>query len=214
MDQLNPILTKLNNPNQEFILTGDFIINLLKVHQRPIIGEFFDSLTSKGIYPHITLPTRLAEKSGSLIDNFFCKFSTVMEDITARILISGISDHFPYCLSIRNTCTHKIKIKSSKFVYINRLNDDNLAKFKAEVQSQDLESQISHNTSSDPNKNYEIIQNIIQDAKDKHISRKKVKYKKRKHKKEPWVTKGIIISITRKDKLYKDLKNSEKQSRT
>ena len=86
------------------------------------------------------------------------------------------------------------------------MNDDNLAKFKAEVQSQDLKSQISHNTSSDPNKYYEIIQNIIQDAKDKHISRKKVKYKKRKHKKEPWVTKGIIISITRRDKLYKDLK--------
>ena len=212
MNQLNPILTKLNNPNQEFILTGDFNINLLKVHQRPIIGEFFDSLTSKGIYPHITLPTRLAEKSGSLIDNFFCKFSTVMEDITARILISGISDHFPYCLSIRNTCTHKIKIKSSKFVYINRLNDDNLAKFKAEVQSQDLESQISHKTSSDPNKNYETIQNIIQDAKDKHISRKKVKYKKRKHKKEPWVTKGIIISITRRDKLYKDLKKTQRNS--
>ena len=96
-----------------------------------------------------------------------------MEDTTARILISGISDHFPYCLSIRNTCRHSIK-KSNKFVYINRLNDDNLAKFKVEIQSQDLESQISQNTSSDPNKNYEIIQNIIQDA------RKKVKYKKKK----------------------------------
>ena len=99
-----------------------------------------------GIYPHITLPTRLAEKYGSLIDNFFCKFSTVMEYTTARIIISGISDHFPYCLSIRNTCTHNIKNTFDKFPYINRLNDDNLAKFKAEVQSQDLESQISYNT--------------------------------------------------------------------
>ena len=92
------------------------------------------------------------------------------------------------------------------------MNDDNLAKLKAEVQSQDLESQISHNTSSDPNKNYESIQNIIQDAKDKHISRKKVKYKKRKHKKEQWVTKGIIISITRRDKLYKDHKKTQRNS--
>ena len=40
MNQLNPLLTKLNN--QEIILTGDYNINLLKVglHQRPIIGEF------------------------------------------------------------------------------------------------------------------------------------------------------------------------------
>ena len=88
-----------------------------------------------------------------------------MEDTTARILISGISNNFPYCLSIRNTCTHNIKNTFNKFVYINRLNGDNLAKFTAEVQSQDLKSQISHNTSSDPNKNYKIIQNIIQDAK-------------------------------------------------
>ena len=55
------------------IIGGDFNIDLLKINEKPIFNEYFHLLISHGFIPKITLPTRLSEKSGTLIDNFLCK---------------------------------------------------------------------------------------------------------------------------------------------
>ena len=100
INELVPIFNKLDNNKCEIVLTGDFNINLLKVNQKPILYEFFDTITSHSFYSHSTLPTTLSEKSGSLIDNLFCKLTFNLIDTSACILTSSISDHFPYLLSI------------------------------------------------------------------------------------------------------------------
>ena len=53
---------------------------------------------------------------------------------------------------------------------------------------------------------------IIQQAKDTHLARKTVKFKKKKHKKSKWMTYGILNSINKKDKLYKLLLKSDVNS--
>ena len=77
LNELSPVLTHLQKYNDEIILPGNLNINLLKENQRPIINDFFDIMMTNSIFPHIALPTRLSEKSGSLIDNFYCKFITL-----------------------------------------------------------------------------------------------------------------------------------------
>ncbi len=50
-----------------------------------MVGDYFVMLTSHTFYSKITLPTRLSNKHGSLIDNFFCKMTEYTLDTTYLI---------------------------------------------------------------------------------------------------------------------------------
>ena len=121
LNELSPVLTHLEKYNDEIILTGDLNVNLLKVYQRPNSNDLFDSMITNSLFAHIT--TRLSEKSGSLIDDFYCKFTPNVSDVSACILTSGLSDHFPYCISINIRCPKIPRIKS---VYINNMTNKNI----------------------------------------------------------------------------------------
>ena len=79
------------------IYAGDFIINLLHLHEREKYQEYLDRFTTAGIYPRITLPTRFSKKGCTLIDQLFCKFTDPLHQYNTEILTTKISDHFP-CL--------------------------------------------------------------------------------------------------------------------
>ncbi len=59
--------------NVEAIITGDTNFDLLKINERQVFGDFFDTLSENSFYPKITLPTRFSNKHGTLIDHLFCK---------------------------------------------------------------------------------------------------------------------------------------------
>ncbi len=80
----------------EAIATGDFNIDVLKINDKHIISEYFDKLTSYSFYPKITVPTRLTNNNGRLIDNFICKLTECTLDTTGGVLINTFSDHQPY----------------------------------------------------------------------------------------------------------------------
>ena len=54
-------------------LAGDYNLNLLKINNDELCSEFFDLITSHSLLPQITLPTRLSQISGTLIDTILCK---------------------------------------------------------------------------------------------------------------------------------------------
>ena len=85
------------------LIAGDFNIDLLKIHDKIVFGRFFDTITSLSFFPQITLPTRLSQRRGTIIDNFLLKlFDTNIALSNSGIITSQISDHFPYfiCLDI------------------------------------------------------------------------------------------------------------------
>ncbi len=57
-----------------------------------------------------------------------------------------------------------------------------------------------------PNTTYQVLHNVIQVAKNKHMPCKLVKFDKYKHKKNKWIISRIIKSIQYRDNLYKKLK--------
>ncbi len=56
-----------------------------------------------------TVPSRLSNKHGTLIDNILCKLTDNTIDTTSGVLISKISDHQPYFLILDN-----VQIKQNK----------------------------------------------------------------------------------------------------
>ena len=50
-------------------LCGDFNIDLLKINWKNHYNTFYNSLTTAGYLPRISLPTRVTNHSATLIDN-------------------------------------------------------------------------------------------------------------------------------------------------
>ncbi len=50
-------------------------------------------LMEHSFYPKITMPTRLTNTKGTLIDNVLCKLSEATLNMTAGVLINKFSDH-------------------------------------------------------------------------------------------------------------------------
>ena len=79
---------------------------------------------------------------------------------------------------------------------------------KDELAQANLYNHIDKDLNSTPNDSYSIINSAIMKALNNHFSTKLVKYRKHKHKKNSWITQGIIYSITTRDRLYKELKKT------
>ena len=98
--ELTPIVCRLNKCKRGVFIGGDFNIDLIKINEKPIFNEYLDMITSCNFFHKITLPTRLTENGGTLIDNFICKLSHNFNKTTSGIIVSQISDHLPYFIPI------------------------------------------------------------------------------------------------------------------
>ena len=67
--------------------------------------------------------------------------------------------------------------------------------FLTEIAESNISERLDISTDKDPNDNYEIIDNVIRNAKERHLPYKYVKFNKYKHKNSKWITKGIMKSI-------------------
>ena len=123
------------------------------------------------------------------------------------LLIEKFSDHQPYF-----TCLDQINVKDPppKYIRIMKQTPDIITNLCNEIRNSDLVDKLDSSIDADPNKNYEIVNNIIQSAKEKHMPYVLKKYHKHKHKKSYWISTGIMKSIKTRDKLYRTLKNVTK----
>ena len=125
------LLAHLDRCNSDVIIGGDFNIDLLKVNDKPIVSEYLDMVISHGFFPKITLPTRLSERSGTLIDNFLCKLTHNFAHISAGILVCRISDHFPYFL--RLDYGQIKRVLPPPYIRERPINDVNFQNFKSDI---------------------------------------------------------------------------------
>ena len=58
----------------------------------------------------------------------------------------------------------------------------------------------------DPEKNFEILLSTLKSVRDETLSSRKIRLDKRKHPVNPWMTKAILVSINRRNAMYKTLK--------
>ncbi len=202
---ITKIINVMKNENSTLIWVGDFNINLLQIEQREKYQEYFEIFTSNGLLPQITLPTRLSKRKGTLIDQIFCKLSGSVTTATSGILVNKISDHLP-CFTCIDVLKQRQKIP--KYVKICTKNNAAIQAFKTEVKNKIETTCFENNLLTDPNHNYNKLDNILQNAKKEHLPEKNVKFNKYRHKINPWMTPGILQSIKFRDKLYEKLKST------
>ena len=76
-------------------LLGDYNINLLNIDKHAASQDFADAMFSHSFFPTISKPTRVTDKSATLIDNIFFNNYVQNSRSLAGILDTDISDHFP-----------------------------------------------------------------------------------------------------------------------
>ena len=144
--------------------------------------------------------------NGTLIDNVLYKISHRLLKTSAGIILSRISDHLPYFVSLDYV---NIKFKKiTKFIQVKQQNAYNLNNFKAELSCTNVLTNFDLSIDADPNRNYDILEHTITSAITKHLPTKTVKFNRHKYKKSNWITQGIIKSIKYRDMLYRKLKET------
>ena len=209
IEELNPIFEFVNNKNCECSILGDFNIDLLKTNERPIFSEYLDNIISHNFFPKINLPTRFSLRRGTLIDNALCKCTANISDATAGIVSHALSDHHPYFITFKSI---RAPPEKPKFILKKTTDPVSVQKFVNAVAEANIYNLINQNPVGDPNQNYNIISDKLQEKYEKHLPAKLVKYNKHIHKNTKWITAGIIRSIKFRDSLNHRLKTTPRNT--
>ena len=126
-----------------------------------MLVTFFDTLTSNSFFPQITFPTRFSGRCGTLIDNFFVKYSPIGAGNVSGILTHRLSDHQPYFLVIDPI---PVKQVPPKMIDSRRLNTKNINDFADALSASNMYDQLNTDKECDPNENYNILNSIISNS--------------------------------------------------
>ena len=97
MIYMKELLSKINLENKICYLAGDYNLNLLNAEKHMQTHDFIDALFMNYFVPLINKPTRIREKSATLIDNIFT--NNVDSNSFQGILYTDVSDHLPvFCI--------------------------------------------------------------------------------------------------------------------
>ena len=204
IDYFTQKLSMLNTRENTFAC-GDFNINLLSITANEHHSSYLEGILNSGFLPTITLPTRLS-KNSTLIDNIFINKHEKLR--FAGILNNEISDHQIVVVDM------DLVIPPNKTYYITVFSNSDQTKqnFKNDLESKNIYDMLNKEPNANPNENYLILQTEITVSMKTHLTKKVIKFNRKKHKRDPWMTYGILNSVNRKNLLYKKLMKINRDS--
>ena len=190
------IFTKLHSTNRNVIIGCDQNFDYLKINSHTATSDLLNQAFSAGLLPVITKPTRVTHATATLIDNIYVKLNTHVR-LTSGILLHDISDHLPVCVNIELSCKQTVK---TPLTFKHRKLDETavtaICENLAQINWNCLDNMEQENA-------FTYFTSTLQEVMDMFAPEKITTIPKRKIIREPWVTKGMIVSSMRLDKLYK-----------
>jgi exonuclease III len=205
---MDRILKAIDLENKNCIISGDTNINLLNIDTHHNTATYLDIMMANGYIPTITKPTRIGRTSATLLDHIFIKFNCTNEYIAGSIE-ADITDHLPNFIFLHQAPVQKTG--KPKYVMYRKFNEVNISNLSRSLQVQDWSD--VHNACRNDNTDLacNMFMNIYTRNLDEKIPIVKNKFNKYKHKLQPWLTKGILISTHTRDKLNK-LRNAHRNA--
>ena len=193
----NEIMTKITDEKKTCYLAGDFNIDLLKSEMTDT-KDYFDILTTNLFVPHITLPTRVTNRSQTLIDNIFSN-NPEFENCTSGNFTFSISDHLAQFLIIPSSVNRPPKIHNMKVRDMRNYSHEELV---ADIININW-TEVLEADRADPDHSFQRFNDKINEILDKHMPWRKLNKKEIRLQTKPWITNGILNSIKRRDKLLR-----------
>ena len=157
-------------------------------------------MTSKLLVPLIVIPTKINTKNDTLIDNIFSN-QLNSETVCGNLSVNFSDGHLPsFAIFPKPNHSHMPK-KQNIFVREKfGLDPEKRDKFMMDLASIDMNEEvlIDNNPENSMNNLLDKTNKLI----DKYYPSRKLTKKEFKQTVKPWITKGIITSIKRKDDLF------------
>ena len=167
---MNSLFDKLTKENKPSVISGDLNLSLIKYRKSRGGNQFLENILSNNFVPHITLPTRITEKSATLIGNIFTnnyEHNCVSGNVTTYIF-----DHLPQFLITEDLKqTPSKEIPTISFRDYKNFSDD---AFKAEFSELDW-SVVTEN--SETNLGFKTFVRLVNRTLDKHALTKVIEKK-------------------------------------
>ena len=180
-----------------YYITGDFNLDLLKHESHSVTAQFIESLFAFSSLPMITKPTRITTHSATLIDNMFTNNLTVSS--RNCLIISDISDHLPIFSIVFGDHLRK---DSNSFTF-RVTSEKRVNEFRHKLENTNWNFSDQVNIANDPNTAYNIFIDKYTGLFDACFPFKTIKGKALNSFRKPWLTKSLLRSINKKNKLYK-----------
>ena len=201
MDEFAETLETLQVNRNAIYLCGDFNIDLLKINTKIHYNTFYNNLIAAGYLPRISLPTRVTNYSATLLDNIF---STEFGNNDSGVIVNNISDH--QMIYTYSTLQERAASTShKKHIEIETNNRQALELFITKLRNCNIVDKLNVDVNADPNSNFECFMKHFMELKQQCLPKKKVRFNRKKHKGNAWLTAGILKSINSKNILYKKL---------
>ena len=138
-------------------------------------------------------PCRFTKKIGSVIDHTFCKLSeNTSKSYSGILIICNMSDHLPHFTGLDIKSNQQ---KPPKYIIKEKHDEASLLSFYNEIEISLRNTHFPNELTTDSNVTNNLLEKNILSAKEKHLKHVKTKLNHYKHKKNPWISMGIINSI-------------------
>ena len=188
------LIFNLNISKKPTYITGDFNIDCTKGSNI----DYTNSISSFGYHQFVNSPTRYSfhNNSSKILDHFYS--NQLQTTVQVKILLSDITDHLPVFAWIKKPHIPNNRPKKS-FVR-------DMKSFRAESFTDDLYNKfntITIDIDDDINTIYNTFTKFLLEVINKHAPYKELSRRETKLKQKPWLTKDLLKSIRRKNKLYR-----------
>ena len=195
-------LRTLDKPKNELIFAGDINLDLLKYETHPPTAKYLDIMTNHRLIPKIVRPTRIKNRSATLIDHIFTRQTsmTLLSGILDMELSGncGYTDHKPTFTIIKAEPPRNLPKRSFQISYFSKAGH---SKRREGLMTHDWEGTLSE---TNPEIIYDQITSTYSHHYHSNISKKTVSGNSRRYKREPWMTDEILADIRRRDRLVKN----------
>ena len=191
LEYLSNALEDICCTNKKIFLMGDFNIDLLRYETCSYSQTLIELSQSLSFFPTIDKPTRVYGNSATLIDNIFS--NDLDNFLISGNIVTDVSDHFvQFCISTSRYENYYSRPNSqfrdySKFNANRFIADLHLVDWKAIVSKNEVNTSFSSF--------YKKLNKIV----NKHAPLKKLSRRRLKIISKPWITKGLRVSINKKN---------------
>ena len=197
LKEYKDILKKLRSQKTHDLIIGlDHNYDLLKCETNKSTTKFMNMNEDYNLICGITKPTRVTNKSATLLDNIIIG-GKLQCNYTPYVIVEDMSDHYP-CLVI----LHNVNLSKKDKVSITKRNitDDSIDTIKRKLDSVDW----MYLEDLDVNEAFESFHEKLTNTIDEVCPQKEFRIRQDKLIRDPWITKGLQNSLRRQKHLYKE----------
>ena len=195
MKEYRDVLTKLKEvKGHELIIGMDHNFDLLKSANNKTTSKFLDLNIERDLTPCITKPTRVTNRTATLIDNILVS-NRLQYNYTPYVVVDDLSDHYPALVVLNNIeqCK-KDKVKIAK----RKIDSKSVGLIRDDLDNIDWNCLDIMNV----NEAFDCFHSTLTSIIDKHCPKREFSISYGKITRDPWITKGLSNSIRRQKKLY------------